>query len=79
MREVTVFTEASIVPWRGHEEDQVLSKVMKIPRLDGGRGYKSVMWDTSCSGVFVRTEHTERMNFPSWRKRLCVRTLGGII
>ena len=50
---------------------------MKIPWLDRGIGYESVLWDTTCSGIFVRTEHTERMNFPSKEKRLRVSTLGG--
>ena len=52
---------------------------MKIPRLDGKRGCKFVMWDTACSCVLVRIEHAERMNFPSQEKRLHVRTLGGVM
>ena len=51
---------------------------MKIPQLDGGKGHESVLWDTACSSIFMRTEHTERMKFPCKEKRLCVRTLGGV-
>ena len=37
------------------DEDTVLLQVMKIPRLDRGNGYESVLWDTACSSMFLRT------------------------
>ena len=60
------------------EEDKVLMPIMKIPRLDGERGYKSVLWGTACSGIFVSMEHVERMSFSSKEKRLRVMTLGEV-
>ena len=54
----------------------VLLQVMKIRWLDEEKGCKSVLWDTACSGMFVRMEHAERMNFPFQERKLRVRTLG---
>ena len=59
------------------EEDNILLQVMKIPWLDGKDGYQPVLWDTACSGIFVRTKHAEMIGFPCQKKRLHVRTLGG--
>ena len=50
---------------------------MKIPRLDGGSEYESLLWDTACSSMFMRTGHAETMNFPYVEKKLRVKTLGG--
>ena len=50
---------------------------MKVPWQDGKRVCVSVLWDTVCSGIFVRTEHAERMNFPCKERKLHVKTLGG--
>ena len=36
-----------------------------------------MLWDTACSGIFVRTEHAESMNFSCKEGKLLVRTLGG--
>ena len=57
--------------------DDVFLQVMKIPRLDGNDGNESVLWDTACNGIFVRTKHAEMMNFPCETKRVRVSTLGG--
>ena len=43
-----------------NEEGNVLLQVMKIPRLDRMQGYKSVLWDTVCNGMFVRMGQTKR-------------------
>ena len=59
------------------DKDEVLLQVMKIPQLDRDSGCKSVLWDTSCSSIFMTTEHAEVMNFPCQERKLCVRTLGG--
>ena len=50
---------------------------MKIPWLEGEKGYESVLWDTACSGMLVRTAHAQRMNFPYEDRRSLVMTLGG--
>ena len=59
------------------DEDGFLLQVMKIPRLDEKNGCESVLWDTACSGMFVRTEHAKRMNFPFQERKLRMQTLGG--
>ena len=41
--------------------------------------HETVLWDTACSGIFVRQEHAEQMEFPCEEKRLTVATLGGMI
>ena len=63
----------------GDPEGGVLLQVMKIPSLDSFAQFESVLWDTACTGVFVRNSHARRMNFPSKRQRLRVSTLGGDI
>ena len=59
------------------EEDDVLLQVMKIPSLNGSDDPEAVLWDTACSGIFVRNEHAMKMKFPFEERRLRVRTLGG--
>ena len=61
------------------EEDGVLLQVMKIPSLDKSADYETVLWDTACTGLFVRNEHARKMNFPCKERRLRVCTLGGVI
>ena len=46
------------------DKENVLLQVMKIPQLDSKDSCESVLWDTACTGVLVRTEHAKRMNFP---------------
>ena len=43
------------------EKDAILLQVMKIPRLDGGNGHKSVLWDTTCSNIFIRMGHADKL------------------
>ena len=43
------------------EKDAILLQVMKIPRLDGGNGHKSVLWDTTCSNIFIRMGHADEL------------------
>ena len=52
-------------------------QVMKIPSLDNSSEYESVLWDSACSGLFVRDEHARKMGFVCQQKRLRVITLGG--
>ena len=47
---------AQTTPRAGIEEDNVLLQVMKVPHLDGKRGYESVLWDTACRGIFIRAK-----------------------
>ena len=58
-------------------EDRVLLQVMKIPSIDQTLSHETVLWDSACTGIFVRQEHAQRMNFPFKEKRLTVATLGG--
>ena len=59
------------------EEDGVMLQVMKIPSLRGDSDYETALWDSACSGVFVRNDHARRQGFPCRQKRLRVVTLGG--
>ena len=59
------------------KEDAVMLQVMKIPSLDNSSEYESVLWDSACSGLFVRDEHARKMGFACQQKRLRVITLGG--
>ena len=36
-----------------------------------------MLWDTACTGIFVRNDHARLMQFPYKERRLRVRTLGG--
>ena len=63
----------------GDPEERVLLQVMKIPSIDPDQSHETVLWDTACTGRFVRQEHAQRMNFPYKEKRLRVTTLGGKI
>jgi len=60
-------------------EDGVLLQVMKIPTADKSKDYEVVLWDTACSGLFVRKDHAKKMGFPCKQKLLRVCTLGGDI
>ena len=57
----------------------VLLQVMKIPSLSSKKLYETVLWDTACTGIFVRHGHAREMGFPSKKKQLRVVTLGGQI
>ena len=57
----------------------VLLQIMKIPSLDQSSPYETILWDTACSGLFVRNEHAFNMKFPFKERRLRVCTLGGDI
>ena len=56
-------------------EDAVLLQVMQIPSFDGSSSHETALWDTACTGMFVRNEHAESMKFPCKKKRLRVCTL----
>ena len=60
-------------------QNAVLLQVMKIPSYDGSLKYETALWDSACTGMFVRNEHAENMKFPCKEKRLRVLTLGGDI
>ena len=73
----TISTEPETT-WKADARmDNLLLQVMKIPQWDGKIGHESVLWDTACSGMFVKMEHVNQMNFPCREKRLHVKTLGG--
>ena len=57
----------------------MLLQVMKIPAcgVRPGGGCEAVLWDTACSGRFVRKEHARAMGFPYVKQRMRVCTLGG--
>ena len=59
------------------EEDGVLLQVMKIPSIDDSAPFETVLWDTACTGLFVRSAHAISKGFPSKEKLLRVVTLGG--
>ena len=61
------------------KEDPVLLQVMNIPAcgIRPGGGCEAVLWDTACSGRFVRKEHARAMGFPYVKQRMRVCTLGG--
>ena len=69
-------TQVETVLRSDSEDDDVLLQVMKIPRLDEEDGCESVLWDTACSGIFVRTEHAELMNFPYRKKEVAGQDFG---
>ena len=60
-------------------EEHVLLQVMKIMRVDHSQSHETVLWDTACTGRFVRSQHEEQMQFPYKQKRLRVTTLVGKI
>ena len=55
----------------------VLLQVMKIPSISSDKPYETVLWDSACTGMFVRQGHAEDMEFPCEKRRLTVVTLGG--
>ena len=59
------------------EDDGVLLQLMKIPGSGHDAATETVLWDSACTGLFVRNEHAVRMNFESKERRLRVCTLGG--
>ena len=63
------------------KDEPVLLQVMKIPNCGVRRGneYETVLWDSACTGRFVRKEHARQMGFPFQKQRLRVCTLGGDI
>ena len=61
----------------GDDDEGVLLQVMKIRSLDPQLEHETVLWDSACSGFFVRHGHAKHMNFPFEEKRLRVITLGG--
>ena len=60
-------------------EDGVLLQVMRIPSLDSSQSHETVLWDSACTGRFVRHGHAKKMKFPYEEKKLRVTTLGGVI
>ena len=54
-------------------------QVMKIPSLDNSMEHETVLWDTACTGYFVRNDHAINMRFPRKKETLRVITLGGDI
>ena len=46
-------------------EDAVLLQVMKIPSIDGSAPFETALWDTACTGLFVRSEHAQQKGFSS--------------
>ena len=75
------FTVAEQPVFRAVEEgdEGVLLQVMKIPSVDSSAPYETTLWDTACSGLFVRNAHAREKGFTSRNKRLKVVTLGGEI
>jgi len=75
------FTVAEQPVFRTVEEgdEGVLLQVMKIPSVDSSAPYETTLWDTACSGLFVRNAHAREKGFTSRHKRLKVVTLGGEI
>ena len=73
------FTVSSEMVMRSADEaeDGVLLQVMKIPSVDKSVPFEVALWDTACTGLFVRTAHAKRMGFPCQERRLRVCTLGG--
>ena len=57
--------------------DGVVLQVMKIPSLSENLPFETVLWDSACTGYFVRHDHAKAMGFPYEEKRLRVSTLGG--
>ena len=45
-------------------EDGVLLQVMKIPSISSSQSHETVLWDTTCTGYFVRHDHAKLMGFP---------------
>ena len=58
-------------------DDGVLLQVMKIRSIDPKLSHETVLWDTACSGYFVRHEHARQMGFAYEERKLRVTTLGG--
>ena len=56
----------------GEEEDEVILQVMWIPSMSCIAAYQTMLWDTTCSGIFLRNAHAKRMKFPSIERRLKV-------
>ena len=69
----------SVISLDSETDEGVLLQLMKIPPMDSDRDHEVVLWDSACSGFFVRDAHARKMNFPYWEKRLRVTTLGGQI
>ena len=61
------------------EEDRVLLQIMKILSVDAFQSHETVLWNTACTGYFVRHAHAKKMGFPYQERRLKVLTLGGHI
>ena len=59
------------------KEDGVLLQVMKIPSIDDTKAFETVLWDSACTGLFVRNSHAVSKGYPSKEKRWRVVTLGG--
>ena len=57
-------------------EDGVLLQVMRIPSLDSSQSHETVLWDSACTGRFVRHGHAKKMNFPYGEKKLRVYYVG---
>ena len=72
-------TEQPVFRAVNESDDGVLLQVMKIPSIDSSAPYETALWDTACSGLFVRNAHAVEKGFASRRKRLKVITLGGEI
>ena len=60
-------------------DDGVLLQVMRIPGSGENSEPETVLWDSACTGLFVRNAHATKMGFSSKKKCLRVCTLGGDI
>ena len=69
--------EETVMQTLDDSKDAVLLQVMRIPSIDEDIESETVLWNTACTGLFVRNAHAHRMGFPSKKKRLRVQTLGG--
>ena len=70
-------SEETVMRAMDETDNAVLLQVMKITSLDGSTPYETVLWDSACSGLFVRDEHARQKKFPFKNKQLRVVTLGG--
>ena len=73
----TVSEESVLRSSLDDSDNAVLLQVMKIPSFDGSLEHETALWDSACTGMFVRNEHAENMGFSCKKKRLRVITLGG--
>ena len=72
-------TEETVMRATNENKDGVLLQLMKIPSVDGSAPFETVLWDTACSGQFVREKHAKEKGFQSKKQHLRVVTLGGVV